>query len=225
MENYRIALVEDNMVNRNSFLQKVNGMTNLSLVFVAENGNRCLEELARLHHDRLPQVVFMDIEMPLMDGIQAIRMAKALYPHIHFLVLTVFDDDEKVFDAIRAGASGYLLKQEPIGTIVDAITNVLQYGGAPMSPAIARKTLRLLSHLTATDQLLVTEKQELPSLLTEREKEVLRHLVNGWDAKRIGVALGISYLTIRKHMDNIYHKLHINSQAQAISLAHKHKWL
>jgi len=75
------------------------------------------------------------------------------------------------------------------------------------------------------DQLPASERQEMPPLLTEREKEVLRHLVNGWDAKRIGLALGISYLTIRKHMDNIYHKLHINSQAQAISLAHKHKWL
>jgi len=225
MENYRIALTEDNVVNRNSFLQKVDGTANLSLVFIAENGSRCLEALAKLHHDKLPQVVFMDIEMPVMDGIQAIRMAKALYPHIHFLVLTVFDDDEKVFEAIRAGASGYLLKQEPLATIVDAITYVMQYGGAPMSPAIARKTLRLLSQMTVGDQLPASGRQEMPPLLTEREKEVLRHLVNGWDAKRIGLALGISYLTIRKHMDNIYHKLHINSQAQAISLAHKHKWL
>jgi len=225
MEHHRIALAEDNVVNRNSFLQKVEGIANLSLIFIAENGNRCLEELAKLHHDRLPEVVFMDIEMPVMDGIQAIRIAKALYPHIHFLVLTVFDDDEKVFEAIRAGASGYLLKQEPLATIVDAVAQVLQYGGAPMSPAIARKTLRLLSQVTLGNQLPLGEKQEMPPLLTEREKEVLRHLVNGWDAKRIGLALGISYLTIRKHLDNIYHKLHINSQAQAISLAHKHKWL
>lgn len=194
----------------------------MQLVFAANNGNQCLEELSGLPHTNLPQVVFMDIEMPVMDGIEATRIAKSLYPQIHFLILTVFDDDEKIFEAIRAGASGYLLKHEPASVLEDAIINVLEYGGAPMSPAIARKALQLLSASGAA-----AEKQTgnaLPSNLTDREKEVLQHMVNGWDAKRISSELNISVLTIRKHIANVYDKLHINSRAQAITLAHKQKW-
>jgi DNA-binding NarL/FixJ family response regulator len=85
----------------------------MQLVFSAHNGHQCLEELAGIPHGMLPQVIFMDIEMPQMDGIETTRMAKALYPQIHFLILTVLDDDEKIFEAIKAGASGYLLKHEP----------------------------------------------------------------------------------------------------------------
>ena len=219
---FRIALAEDNAVNRNTFIQKVNLHGNMQLVFTANNGSQCLEELSGLPHAQLPQVVFMDIEMPVMDGIEATRMAKALYPQIHFLILTVFDDDEKIFEAIKAGASGYLLKHEPASVLEEAIVNVLEYGGAPMSPPIARKALQLLGSSAP-----VTEKEtgsNLPSNLTEREKEVLQHMVNGWDAKRISSELNISVLTIRKHIANVYDKLHINSRAQAITLAHKQKW-
>lgn len=219
---YKIALAEDNAVNRNTFVQKINLHGNMQLVFSAHNGSQCLQELAGLPHGMLPQVVFMDIEMPLMDGIETTRMAKALYPQVHFLILTVFDDDEKIFEAIKAGASGYLLKHEPASVLEDAIVNVLEYGGAPMSPAIARKALQLLSMSGSP-----AEKQAgnaLPSSLTEREKEVLQHMVSGWDAKRISSELNISVLTIRKHIANVYDKLHINSRAQAISLAHKQKW-
>ena len=194
----------------------------MQLVFSAHNGNQCLEELSGLPHAVLPQVIFMDIEMPELDGIETIRIAKSLYPQLHFIVLTVFDDDEKIFEAIKAGASGYLLKHEPASVLEEAIVNVLEYGGAPMSPAIARKALQLLS-LSVSN----TDKQPantLPSSLTDREKEVLQHMVNGWDAKRISSELNISVLTIRKHIANVYDKLHVNSKAQAISLAHKQKW-
>ncbi len=194
----------------------------MQLVFSAHNGNHCLEELAGLPHNNLPQVLFMDIEMPELDGIETIRMAKSLYPQIHYIVLTVFDDDEKIFEAIKAGASGYLLKHDPATVLEEAIINVLEYGGAPMSPAIARKALQLLSVSPQP-----AEKQQgttLPSTLTEREKEVLQHMVSGWDAKRISSELNISVLTIRKHIANVYDKLHVNSKAQAISLAHKQKW-
>ena len=90
---FTIALTEDNKVNRNSFMQKIQVAGNLQLVFSAENGNQCMEELKGLPHQQLPQIIFMDIEMPEMDGIETIRLAKSLYPHIHFIVLTVFDDD------------------------------------------------------------------------------------------------------------------------------------
>ncbi|MBS1654408.1 MAG: response regulator transcription factor, partial [Bacteroidetes bacterium] len=107
-----IALAEDNPVNRNTFLQKINQLKGFEVVFTAENGNDCLDQLKGIPESRLPKIIFMDIEMPEMNGIQAIEIAHSLYPQIHFLVLTVFDDDEKIFEAIKAGASGYLLKHE-----------------------------------------------------------------------------------------------------------------
>ena len=221
MEPYRIALVEDNPVNVRSFRMKTDGILSLKMSFVAENGKHALSELEKMQHGFLPQVVFMDIEMPIMNGIEAIRLGKALYPHIHFLVLTVFDDEENIFEAIQAGASGYLLKHESSDQILQAVQNVLEFGGAPMSPGIARKTLQLLSR---RDSFSTSTKSEMPDLLTDREKEVLSHLINGWDAKRISVELEISSLTIRKHIANIYQKLHVNSQAQVINLAHKNQW-
>ena len=96
----------------------------LNLVFVANNGKQCLEELKGLPVARLPQVIFMDLEMPEMNGIETIRLAKSLHPSIHFIVLTVFDEEEKIFEAIRAGASGYLLKHEPASVLQEAVTNV-----------------------------------------------------------------------------------------------------
>jgi DNA-binding NarL/FixJ family response regulator len=219
---FKIALAEDNMVNRNTFMQKLKVTDNLQLVFSAGNGNECLEHLKGLPHQSLPQVIFMDLEMPEMDGIETISIAKSLYPQIHFVVLTIFDDDEKIFEAIKAGASGYLLKHEPAAVLQEAIINVVEFGGAPMSPAIARKTLKLLSKTTAAVEV---ASAAMPDAITDREQEILQYMVNGWDAKRISSALSISVLTVRKHIANIYEKLHVNSKAQVISLAHKNKWV
>ncbi len=210
------------MVNRNTFMQKLKATEDLQLVFSAANGNECLEQLKGLPHQLLPQVIFMDLEMPELDGIETIRMAKSLYPQIHFIVLTVFDDDEKIFEAIKAGAAGYLLKHEPASVLQDAIFNVMESGGAPMSPAIARKTLMLLSKTTAAEEAI---PGIVPDAITDRENEILQYMVNGWDAKRIATVLNISVLTVRKHIANIYEKLHVNSKAQVISLAHKNKWV
>lgn len=218
-----IALTEDNRVNQNTFFQKIKSYPELKLVFTANNGHECLEELKRLPHHLLPQVIFMDIEMPELNGIETIKIAKALYQQVHFIVLTVFDDDEKIFEAIKVGASGYLLKHEPAVVINDAITNILEFGGAPMSPAIARKALNLLSRLPQV----VTEDAltPIPEMITDREREILQHMINGWDAKRIAVELTLSVLTVRKHIANIYTKLHVTSKAQVISLAHKNNWV
>jgi len=219
----RIGLAEDKAINRNTFLQKIDQLAGYQVAFTSNNGNECLEELRGLPLALLPQIIFMDIEMPELDGIQTIAIAKSLYPQIHFIVLTVFDDDEKIFDAIKAGASGYLLKHENAAVLEEAMINVLQYEGAPMSPAIARKTLQLLSRATKDND--PKPKPEMPDMITEREKEILQQMVNGWDAKRIASALNISVLTVRKHIANIYDKLHVNSKAQIISLAHKNNWL
>jgi len=219
--NFTVALTEDNNINRNTFMQKINVFPDLHVVFSSINGHDCLEHLKGLPHQQLPQVIFMDLEMPEMDGIEAIHIAKSLYPQIHFIVLTVFDDDEKIFEAIKAGASGYLLKHEPAAVLHEAIINVMTFGGAPMSPAIARKTMNLLSKSTSE----IATTSAMPKIITEREQEILQHMVKGWDAKRISVELDISVLTIRKHIANIYQKLHVNSKAQVISLAHNNNWI
>lgn len=221
---FSVALAEDNKINRNTFIQKIKMFPNLELVFLADNGHACLEELKGLPHSMLPQVIFMDLEMPEMDGIETIRLAKSIYQHIHFIVLTVFDDDEKIFEAIKAGASGYLLKHEPASVLQDAIITILEFGGAPMSPAIARKALQLLSS-SQSSSIDNNPVSTLPDVITDREKEILQLMVNGWDAKRIASELSLSVLTVRKHIANIYTKLHVTSKAQVISLAHKNKWI
>lgn len=218
---FKIALTEDNPVNRNTFQLKARQLNDFDIVFVAENGHECLEALKGMPEAKLPQVIFMDIEMPEMNGIEAINIAKTLYPKIHFVVLTVFDDDDKIFEAIKAGASGYLMKHESAEVLRDSVVNVLENGGAPMSPAIARKALHLLSQTTRSAE---DAHGHLPTGITEREKEILQHTVNGWDAKRIAANLNISTLTVRKHIANIYEKLHVQSKAQVIQMAHKNKW-
>lgn len=221
---FRIALAEDNAVNRNTFMQKLKVSGRMELVFIARNGNECLEQLKGLSHTGLPEVIFMDLEMPELNGIETIRIAKTLYPQIQFIVLTIFDDDTKIFEAIRAGASGYILKHESAAMLEAAVVEVLQTGGAPMSPAIARKALQLLSR--APDPIGETNTStQIPVNITEREQQILQHMISGWDAKRIATELQVSVLTIRKHIANIYDKLHVNSRAQVISLAHKNKWL
>jgi DNA-binding NarL/FixJ family response regulator len=219
-----IALAEDNAINRNTFVQKINQLKGYRLVFMAKNGNECLKELKGLPLALLPKIIFMDIEMPDLDGIQTIAIAKSLYPQIHFIVLTVFDDDEKIFDAIKSGASGYLLKHESAAVLEEAMNNVLKYEGAPMSPSIARKALQLLSRSVKENDTR-PEASGIPAVITEREKEILQQMINGWDAKRIAASLNISVLTVRKHIANVYDKLHVNSKAQIISLAHKNNWL
>jgi DNA-binding NarL/FixJ family response regulator len=218
----KIALVDDNPVNQKSFQQKIAPYSDVELVFISNSGDDFMERMKGLPVINWPQVVFMDIQMPGLNGIDTIKLAKAIYTPIHFIVLTVFEDDDTIFEAIRSGASGYLLKHENFHTIKEAIQEVLEFGGAPMSPAIARKTLKLL---TQKDQEPRTGTPSmLDAILSDREREVLTHLVNGYDAKRIAEITKISTLTVRKHIANIYHKLHVNSKAQVISMAHKNKW-
>ena len=221
----RIGLVDDKAVNRASIADKIKQFEDLDFCFTAVNGNDCLEQLKGLPIEKMPQVVFMDLEMPELDGVQTINIGRAMYPEIYFIVLTVFDDDDKIFEAIKAGASGYLLKDESAIALHNAITNVFENGGAPMSAAIARKALDMLSKSQLQSETKTAEPHLLDVLVTEREKEILLFTINGLDAKRIAAKLDISVLTIRKHIANIYQKLHVNSKAQIISLAHKNNWV
>jgi DNA-binding NarL/FixJ family response regulator len=218
----RIAIADDKQINRTSVKEKIMSFKEIELVLEARNGHDFLEQLKQLSAEKRPQVVLMDLEMPVMDGIQTISIASAAYPDIKFIVLTVFEDNEKIFEAIKAGAGGYLLKDDSAVNIIDAITNVVEYDGIPMSPSIARKTMELLKHSQVT---VTNETSNAEPLLSDREMEILKEMVTGKNYKAIGEKLFISPLTVRKHVAHIYEKLHVNSRAQIINLAHKHKWI
>jgi DNA-binding NarL/FixJ family response regulator len=139
-----VAIVDDKRLLRQSLSEQIAYYKEISVVLQSADGSAFLEGMKVFKADERPQVVLMDIEMPVMDGIEAVLIAKEIYPDVHFLMLTVFDDDEKLFEAIKAGASGYLLKDERVSNIVKAITEIVYEGGVPMSPRIARKALAML---------------------------------------------------------------------------------
>lgn len=157
-----------------------------------------------------PDVVVMDIDMPDMNGIEAVRLIKQYYPSVQILMQTVFDDDEKIFKAIKAGASGYLLKNALGTNLVSAIQEVY-LGGSPMSPSVARKVLQQMQSHTSNS------KEDFN--LTKREEEVLKNLVEGMSYKMIGSAMQISYDTVRSHIKKIYEKLHVSSMTEAVAKA------
>jgi DNA-binding NarL/FixJ family response regulator len=215
-----IAIVDDKQSNRIILGEKLAENKNFEIVFTAINGEDFLEKM-KVQHTNLPNVVLMDLEMPIMDGIDAIANGSALYEDVKFIVLTVFDEDEKIFRAIRAGACGYLLKEESADTIAESITMAIEMGGVPMSPSVARKTLSLLSNAT------LNKKNTTQSIITfdlsDREKDILKLLVQGKEYKEIADDLQISPFTVRNHTTKIYSKLHVNSKAEAISLAYKQR--
>ena len=212
----RIAIVDDKLPNRLSLAQKMSQFADFEVIFMAEHGTDFLAKMKEAV--RLPDTVLMDIDMPVMNGIDAVAAGHQLYPQVHFVMLTVFDDDIKLFEAIRSGAVGYLLKDERIEMVADAIRQVMNFGGAPMSPRIARKALQLLSGATV-----VINKSE-EQILTDREMEILNELINGLDYKIIAEKLFISPHTVRTHITNIYKKLHVSNKAQAINLASRKGW-
>lgn len=216
-----IAIVDDKIVNRKTVQRNVSAAKDIRIVLEAGNGSEFLEKMEALPEPEWPQVVLMDIDMPVMNGIHAIAVGSVKYPNLRFLVLTVFDDDEKIFEAIQAGASGYLLKDDTAIELTEAIKQVLEYHAAPMSPAIARKTLSWLKQLSKP---VTTKSTPGKEILSDREIEILKLMVEGLDYKKIAEKLFISPLTVRTHTSKIYEKLHVNSKAQAIQIAHKYNW-
>lgn len=217
-----IAIVDDNTTNRRSLADQLGYSDEVVVKFTAHNGKDFLQQLKALRQDEHPQVVLMDIEMPEMTGIEAVKNAHAIYPDMKFLMLTVFDDDDKIFEAIKNGANGYLLKDEKTTTILDHLQQLVEIGGAPMSPSIARKALALLSKAQISDPGEPTDA--LSARLSERECDVLKLVVEGKDYRVIAEKLFLSTHTVRKHIANIYGKLHVSSKAQVINLALQSKW-
>lgn len=165
-----------------------------------------------------PDIILMDIEMPGMSGIEAVRSIKKSFPQVQVLMQTVFEDDDRVFDSICAGASGYLLKNFLNTRLVDAIKE-LQYGGSPMSPSIARKVFNKMQEMSH-----FVVPAAVPNYnLSPREKEVLSCIVEGLAYKMIADRLSISYETVRSHVKKIYEKLHVASLTEAVSKAMKEK--
>jgi DNA-binding NarL/FixJ family response regulator len=161
-----------------------------------------------------PDIVLMDIEMPGMTGIEAVHAIKKDLPHVQILMQTVFEDDDRVFDSICGGASGYILKNHLNTKLIEAIKE-LQFGGSPMSPSIARKVLTKMQSVSS-----VIKPEETPDYhLTAREKEVLTCLVNGLSYKMIAADLHISYETVRSHVKKIYEKLHVASLTEVVAKA------
>ncbi|MDQ6755408.1 MAG: response regulator transcription factor [Bacteroidota bacterium] len=215
-----IAIVDDKLIVRRAIRDKLNSSPNLRIVMEASNGEEFLESIKELTDDKFPEIVLMDLEMPGMTGIQTIAVASMLYPKIKFIVLTVFDNNEKIFQAIKAGANGYLLKDDDAININEAILHVINYDAVPMSPAIARKTLGLLKGNAPA-----SEANAVSHVLSIREQAVLQHLIEGLEYKEIAEKLFISPATVRTHTSNIYQKLHVRSKAEAIKLAYKNHWV
>jgi DNA-binding NarL/FixJ family response regulator len=203
----RVVLFDDNSYVRDSLSMMIGDVEDLVLIGAFEDCNDVLTNIAETQ----PDVVLMDIDMPGMNGIEAVKLIHAHFPAIQILMQTVFDNDEKVFAAIKAGASGYILKNAGGQNLVDDIREVTK-GGSPMSPGIARK---VLNHLKADSNYASGEHYAL----SPREKEVLSLLVQGLSYKMISDKLSITYDTVRAHMKKIYEKLHVSSMTEAVAKA------
>lgn len=217
-----IAIVDDKASNRSIIKDKLLRHKIFEVSLIAENGKDFLDKMKILPLDKLPSVVLMDLEMPEMDGVDAVAAGSYLYPTVKFVMLTIFDDEEKIFKAIKAGAFGYLLKDESAENIAETLEQMHENGVGPISPGIAHKILQLVQNNTVSlIQKHIPEKDKTPFNLTEREQEILKLLVQGLQYKEIGSRLQISPNTAKKHVLNIYSKLHVNSKTQALALAYE----
>lgn len=208
---------------RRRLMEHLAHMPELDVVLHAGSAEELLAMLGRRPPQELPQVILMDIGLPGMDGIEATRRVSAQYPDVDVVMLTVFEDEERLFESVRAGASGYLLKDEPAIQIVRALQE-LQQGGAPMSPLMARKLLGYVRQPAATTTTpppseFASTGGAYPFELTGRELEILRLLVRGLNYVQIGDLLIISPQTVRSHIKNIYKKMHVHTRAEAVRVA------
>jgi DNA-binding NarL/FixJ family response regulator len=200
----KVAIVEDNKTTRES----------LKTIIDMSPGHRCVctcqtaEEALTLIPKHQPEVVLMDIQLPKMSGVECVTRLKELLPQVQFIMVTVYQDPDRIFRALRAGASGYLLKRATPEMVLNAIRDVRQ-GGVPMSAEIARKVIGYFQ----------TQPVAAPEIekLSPRELEILNLIAPGFANKEIADRLGISIESIRWHLKNIYHKLHVHSRTEAAS--------
>lgn len=203
----RVAIFDDSREQRDgltALLDSVEATTCVGAFAHADQAGRDVEACT-------PDVVLMDIDMPGTDGIVACAQLRLSHPKLRILMLTVVEDEDRIFAALRAGADGYFLKQTAPMKLIDGIADVVE-GGAPMSPSVARRVLALVSG-RKRDQAAVQFD------LTAREREILALLVKGWTYKRIASELGISFGTVNKHVGHVYAKLRVGSVGEAVALA------
>lgn len=213
--NIKIAIVDDNSFLIKTVQEKLSFFEDFSLKFTAENGLDLIEKLGKNHNVDL---ILMDIEMPKMNGIEAAGFVKQKYPQIKIIMLTVFDNDENIFNAIKAGADGYLLKEVNPKDLHQGILDTMG-GGATMTPSIAMKTLKLFRNPGVFENIPDQEEYNL----TPREIEVLEQLSKGLKYNAIAENLFLSAGTIRKHVENIYAKLQVHNKLEAIEKAKNNK--
>jgi DNA-binding NarL/FixJ family response regulator len=212
----RVAITDDKLNNRSILADKLQRNPFFEISFQAVDGEDFLQQMKLLPEEEYPHIVLMDIEMPVMNGVTAIASGSSLYPKVKFVVLTIFDDDDKIFKAIKAGACGYLLKEESSPVIIGMLMNLWESGAGPISPTIAYKILQIVQQ----PPLLTGKTSENLFQLTEREQEILQLLSQGLEYKEIAARINISPNTVKKHSINVYHKLHVNSKAQALRIAY-----
>jgi DNA-binding NarL/FixJ family response regulator len=211
----RIAVAEDNGFLAKAIEEKISFFDDLKFKFRGANGN---EFIGKLEQDHNVDVILMDIQMPEKDGISTTEYVKNKFPHIKVLMLTVFDDDDNIFNAIQAGADGYLLKETNPEDLYKAIIDVLE-GGAAMTPSVALKTLNILRF----PEKMTSDRVQLEEIkLSKRETEILEHLSKGLNYQQIADNLIISPATVRKHIENTYKKLQVHNKMEAVQKAMKH---
>jgi DNA-binding NarL/FixJ family response regulator len=205
----KVAIVEDNKTTRESLETIVNLSPDYRCVCACQTA----EEALRLIPRHQPEVVLMDIQLPKMSGVECVAQLKELMPAVQVIMVTVYQDPDRIFRALRAGASGYLLKRATPEMVMSAIRDVRQ-GGVPMSAEVARKVLNYFQ----------THPVALPEVekLSPREREILDLIVPGFSNKEIADRLQISIESIRWHLKNIYHKLHVHSRTEAASKFRPH---
>ena len=214
MNKIKIAIVEDSKTLQERFAEGFELDGSFNIVGKFSNGESILYWLENAKRENLPDIILMDIEMPKKTGIEATLEIKQKYPDLDIMMLTVFEDDNKIFDSIQAGASGYMLKDEPFETIVKAVKELYD-GGAPISRSIARKVLSLLQK--GPEKSGKENKLYDPEiLLSTRELELLDGLVNGGSYTSLAKELFISPHTVKTHIKNIYKKLHVHNRAEAV---------
>jgi len=201
----KVSIYEDNAKLRQAMCMLISSQDDLQLMGSYEN---CVNILQNCQQS-MPDIILMDIDMPLVNGIEGLRMIRPKFPLINVLMLTVFEENEKIFEAIQSGASGYLLKNSSLEDIIKAIHTV-QEGGAPLSPYVAKKILAYHS------MPLNNPKNQLAEKLSDRELEVIQLLADGNSAKMIAERMFLSQNTILTHLKRIYQKLEVHSAIEAI---------
>jgi len=210
MEDIRVAIFEDNKLLRDALQAIFQGTPGYNFCGVFTDGNRWETDIKRSE----PDVVLMDIEMPGLNGIEVTKQVCEKFPHIKILIQTVFNDGEKIFSALCAGASGYILKTDPPHKYLEAVYDVY-HGGAPISGGVAKKILGFFAH----KNVILVSPEVSDYQLSEREKEILQLMVKGENYPSIAGKIFISYETVRTHVKHIYKKLHVASRSEAITKA------